>query len=137
MVMTVDQLMDVLQDLSSSTASVSAARAEIRQRTEYLLTATATDAATAATAATTAAAATAAATATATAAAPDAILMRTVNGLHLVGRCDLAHACLVVFAGAVPDPALLQHCHDSDTSWLVAWLVDSARARAATLGVRL
>ena len=107
--MTVEKLMDVLQDPSSCASNIKDARAEIRLRTEsapYVST-------------------------------PQAILMRTVEELRLSGRFDLAHACLVVFAGAAPDPALLLPTGfvvgNSDAIGLVAWLIGRARGWGETL----
>jgi hypothetical protein len=82
-IMTIDQLMDVLQSSTSSATDVAAVRAEIRQRAESPFAAE-PDLTT-----------------------PDAILMRAVAQLKQAGRCDVAHACLVLFAGVVPDAALL------------------------------
>jgi hypothetical protein len=135
--MTVDQLMDVLEDPVSSPADRSSARTEIRKRAETPLVAV-PDITT-----------------------PDAILARAVDQLRTAGRYDIAHACLVVFAGAMPDPALIRcaslntaqpgHPHrslrqelagggsaevavdEAASTGLVAWVVGCARARAEAL----
>ena len=122
--MTIDQLMDVIQNSTASAADVAAARAEIRQRAESPF-------------------------------APDAILMRAVAQLKQAGRCDVAHACLVLFAGLLPDAELLNShalppyftaqpglardrapglaVDERDPSWLASCIVSCARERAAAL----
>ena len=77
---------------------------------------------------------------------PGAILMRVVDDLRNAGRCDLAHACMVVFAGATLDPErMLRHngqgtahagvvelslVHPNTDGGLASWLIGRARARA-------
>lgn len=134
----IDRLMDLLENEETPGQVKAATRTEIRRRAEEPAVA-APDITT-----------------------PHAILMRAVDELRDAGWCDLAHACMVVFMGAQPDAArLLMHeaCevgrppgHDgqdtaytctktvaavqlgqADTHWLVRWLVESARTRAAVL----
>ena len=59
---------------------------------------------------------------------PYAILMRAVDELRRNGWHDVAHACLVLFADAIPDEGLLMH-NGSLHSGLASWVVAGARAR--------
>ena len=131
MAMSIDALMDALLDPRQA-ASQMAVRAEIRRRAESIDVAD-PDITT-----------------------PNAILLRAVDELRKNGWYEVAHACLVLFAGAVPDEWLLmpastptlqfepkrQHNNPSpsrlhlgipDANGLVTWVVAGARARAGLL----
>ena len=98
-VLTVDELLDVLEDVGSSPAARANARGEVRRRAESRAVSVTT---------------------------PDAILARAVEELRKAGRFDVAHACLVLFAGATPDPILLGLNADPDGG-LAYWLVKYTR----------